>query len=95
LEEADNLFSVNILNMFNIEKFYSTNTPEQKHWVQVYTAITIKIILSLISLSMAWDCNKISGIIMQIIMSIIAFVFSEIYILYYAVYRVFMGNKCY
>lgn len=81
--------------MFNIEKFYLSNTPKQKHWIKVYTTIVIKIVLSLISVSLAWGCNKNSGTVMQIIMAIVAFVFSEIYILYYAVYRVFMGNKCY
>lgn len=81
--------------MFNIENFYFSNNPEQKHWIKVYTTIVIKIALSLISVSLAWNCNKNSGIFMQIIMSIIAFVCSEIYILYYAIYRVFMGNKCY
>jgi hypothetical protein len=81
--------------MFNIENFYFGNTVEQKHWIKVYTTIIIKIVLSLISVNLAWQCNKNSGIVMQIIISLIAFVFSEIYILYYAVYRVFMGNKCY
>ena len=82
--------------MFKIENFYFSNTsPEQKHWIKVYTTIIIKVILSLIAVNLAWDCNKNSGVIMQLIISIIAFICSEIYILYYAFYRVFMGNKCY
>ena len=81
--------------MFNIEEFYFSNNPEQKHWIKVYTTIVIKIVVSLISVSLAWTCNKNSGAVLKFIITIIAALCPEIYILYYAVYRVFMGNKCY
>ena len=82
-------------NMLNFETFKFSNNPEKMHWIKVYTTITIKLVLSLIAVYLAWDCNKNSSIVLRIIVSIIALVFSEIYILYYAIYRVFMGNKCY
>jgi hypothetical protein len=43
----------------------------------------------------AWDCNKNSNIFMRILCTVIAALFSCIYIIYYLIYRIFMGNKCY
>ena len=64
------------------------------HWIQVTLACIIKIILSVIAASLVWNCNSKENILFRIILTILAVMFSEIYILYYAVYRVYMGNKC-
>jgi hypothetical protein len=64
------------------------------HWVQVSSACVIKIILSIIAASLVWKCNSDENIIFRIVLTILAIMFSEIYILYYAIYRVYMGNKC-
>ena len=63
-------------------------------WIQVTSACIIKIILSVIAASLVWNCNSKENILFRIILTILAVMFSEIYILYYAVYRVYMGNKC-
>ena len=65
------------------------------HWIQVTSACVIKLILSLIAASLVWRCNSKENIIFRIVLTILAVMFSEIYILYYAVYRVYMGNKCF
>ena len=70
---------------------------EQKnfwHRVQIVAACVIKFILSIIAASLVWKCNSKENILFRIILTILAIMFSEIYILYYAIYRVYMGNKC-
>ena len=64
------------------------------HWIQLTSACVIKFILSIIAASLVWKCNSKENILFRIILTILAVMFSEIYILYYAVYRVYMGNKC-
>ena len=64
------------------------------HWFQVYTACIIKLILSIIAGYLVWNCNSKENLFTKIIFTILAVAFSEIYILYYGIYRVYMGNKC-
>tara|TARA_B100000963_G_C22627215_1_gene672980 strand:+ start:2937 stop:3251 length:315 start_codon:yes stop_codon:yes gene_type:complete len=64
------------------------------HWFQVYTACIIKLILSIIAGSLVWKCNSKENLVLKVVFTILAVMFSEIYILYYAIYRVYMGNKC-
>tara|TARA_B110000971_G_scaffold74459_1_gene76399 strand:- start:2328 stop:2591 length:264 start_codon:yes stop_codon:yes gene_type:complete len=78
-----------------VDDIYRKQENDDIHWIKLYSTGIIRIILSVIAIYLSWDCNKNSGIFMKIILAIVAFLFSEIYILYYAVYRVFMGNSCY
>jgi len=78
-----------------VDDIYQKRENDDIHWIKLYATGIIRIILSVIAIYLSWDCNKNSGIFMKIILAIVAFLFSEIYILYYAVYRVFMGNNCY
>lgn len=79
--------------MFKLENF--TTSKENIHWVKVYTTILLRIVLSCIAVYLSWDCNKLSNTYLRVLMAIVAFCFAEIYVLYYAIYRSFMGNKCY
>ena len=79
--------------MFGLEKFKVNN--DQIHQVKVYVVIILRIVLSIIALYLSWDCGKNSSGIMRGLGSVVSALFPEIYIPYYAVYRVFMGNKCY
>ena len=79
--------------MFGLENFKANE--DQIHKVKLYTAIILRCVLSIIALYLSWDCGRDSSVIMRALVSLISTLFPEIYISYYAVYRVFMGNKCY
>ena len=64
------------------------------HWFKIITVCLIKLILGIIAVYLSWTCNAKTNIALRIIIAIVAFLFSEIYIFYYGIYRVFMGNKC-
>jgi hypothetical protein len=74
------------------------NTVKSKkktwHWAQVSLVCILKILVSLIAASLAWGCNSSQNIILRFLITIIAILFSEFYVIYYAFYRVFMGNNC-
>lgn len=81
----------------NININNNNNNSEGKsswHWFQVSTVCAIRILLFIIAASLAWNCNKNETMILRIIISWLAGTFSEFYIVYYAVYRVYLGNKC-
>tara|TARA_B110000208_G_C11799476_1_gene441230 strand:+ start:3637 stop:3936 length:300 start_codon:yes stop_codon:yes gene_type:complete len=65
------------------------------HWFQVSCVCAIRFCLSMIAGYLVWECNNKENIIFKILLTLVAMSFSEIYILYYAFYRVFLGNKCY
>ncbi len=50
--------------------------------------------ITFFAMYLAYDCNKCEPLGMQIFYMIVAGLFSGIYLLYYLVFRVFMGNKC-
>ena len=85
-------------NLFNenegIKPINLNNEKNEGHWLQIATVCAIKLILSVIAVYLVLDCSPKSNIIIKFISSVIAFVFSELYIIYYAIYRIFMGNKC-
>jgi len=49
----------------------------------------------IIAILVAWDCNKQVTGLMKFINIIIAGMFSSIYLVFYMVYRLWLGNKCY
>lgn len=82
---------------YNIGSYNVYNGPHKSkyHWIKVALICIIKLVISLIALKLSWACNAQENIFIRIILGFITFMFSEIYIVYYAVYRTFMGNKCY
>ena len=64
------------------------------HKSQLTLACFIKFVLMLIASYLCWKCNSGENIFMRVLFTSISAIFSEIYILYYAVYRVYMGNSC-
>lgn len=65
------------------------------HWLQVTLVCIIKIAITLIALVLVWDCAQKDHFLLKIFYAFIAFFSPELYIIYYAIYRVFLGNKCY
>ena len=76
------------------EQSVTNNQKNNWHWFQVYTACLIKLILSVIAGMLVWQCNSKENVFVKVVFTILAVMFSEIYILYYAIYRTYMGNKC-
>jgi membrane protein YdbS with pleckstrin-like domain len=64
------------------------------HWTQVYIICALHLVLSVIAARLAWNCSQNLSTIVRLFNTLISSLFSELYILYYAVYRIFMGNKC-
>lgn len=62
---------------------------------RMYLICLLRLMVSIIAAYLCWKCNAKEGIFIKMLVSFIALMFSEIYILYYVIYRVFMGNKCY
>ena len=73
------------------DKIKNTN---KWHKSQLTIACIIKFILTLIAGYLCWNCNSSVNIFLRILFTAVSAIFSEIYILYYAVYRVYMGNAC-
>lgn len=74
------------------------NTPKSLRVVETAKLLVIsviKITISMIALCLSWNCTYEENMVVRIILALVAFLFSELYIVYYTVYRVFMGNKCY
>ena len=61
--------------------------------------LIIAIIMSFITICvagvLAWQCNAKEHIIYRCINTLLSAVFSDIYVLYYLIYRVILKNKCY
>jgi len=83
--------------MTNLQSYNKSDKPPKSywHWAQVYTACILQIILITIVAKLAWSCNKQSSTIMRVLITTVSSILSEVYIIYFAIYRVFMGNKCF
>lgn len=56
---------------------------------------TLSVILLIIALIVSWDCNsEVSGLLKYLNL-LIAGMFNSIYIVFYFIYRIILGNKCY
>lgn len=72
------------------------SNPEEDRKLNLKLAIVIvsRLVASIIALYLMANCCRGENIIMQLLYGSVAFMFPEAYILYYAVYRVLMGNSC-
>lgn len=72
------------------------NSETKKNYInqKMIALMILKVIIGCIAVYLTLNCNKDSNIFVKYFYSLIAFVFAEIYILYYALYRVIMGNQC-
>ena len=91
MNQNDILDTENNLKPINSDE---SENEEKLNKIKLYVVIVIKVILSIISFGLTWDCSKNSNVFLKLIYGIIAIIFSEFYILYYAIYRICMGNKC-
>jgi hypothetical protein len=67
---------------------------KKNNWVKVFIISVLKLILFLIAGKLSWQCNYDCGLLVKIVMTSISVLFSEIYIIYYAIYHITLGNIC-
>ena len=56
---------------------------------------TISFIILVIALIVSWDCNTEVVGILKYIYLLIAGMFNSIYLIFYMIYRIILGNACY
>ena len=56
---------------------------------------TISFIILVIALIVSWDCNTEVAGILKYIYLLIAGMFNSIYLIFYMIYRIILGNACY
>ncbi len=78
----------------NSDENIETNFQKRRNNI-ILIACLIKIILACIAFSLCWECNSREPISTKILTTLIAVVLSPFYIVYYSIYRIIMGNKCY
>lgn len=71
-------------------KYYFDNYP-----IHAGIITACRGIVSIIAVMLAWDCNQFESVGLRILVSLLAFIFAEIYILYYAIYHTIFGVTCY
>ena len=54
----------------------------------------IQVVILIVAGWLAWDCNKNETPGTRVIITLLAVIFSGLYLLYYLVYRVLMGVTC-
>ena len=62
--------------------------------LKIFSLIIIKLIIGSIALYLSWNCNSNNSLFLKIFYAIFTFIFAELYIVYYAIYRLYMGNSC-
>ena len=84
-----------LYKFFN-DKYNDNDATKRKNNVlKINIIIVLKIALMTLVAYLAWDCNKNTNIFLRIIYTLLAFVFSIFYLLYYTFYRLILKNKCY
>ena len=58
-------------------------------------AIVLSIVGMIVAGVLAWRCNAKEHVVYRCINTFLSIVFSDIYVLYYLIYRVILKNKCY
>jgi hypothetical protein len=55
----------------------------------------LRVILMILVGVIAWRCNIQESLIIRILITLFASIFCELYLVFYTIYRVILGNSCY
>ena len=80
----------NAWNSTELKKLFNKQTK-----TTLFIMLIIKAILVYIAFSLSWECSSRDSAYMRLFTTAIAAVLSPFYIVYYLIYRIIMGNKCY
>ena len=78
--------------LLNTKKIPNKNDKNKKY---LYGLVVLKLMFILIAMYLAWDCNLNTHILLRLLYTITAGLFSGIYIIFYSIYRVLLNNSCY
>ena len=67
----------------------------EKFTPQLIIAVILSLITMVVAGVLAWRCNAKEHVIYRCINTFLSVVFSDIYVLYYLIYRVILKKKCY
>ena len=83
---------VSAVNATDSKEGFNQNGGGSK--AKYYLAYAVQLIIFIAAIYLAWSCNVGESMIMRIVYTVLAAIFSVIYLIYYFIYRVLMGNKC-
>ena len=66
----------------------------QSTYPHLIIAIILALITSIVAGILAWRCNAKEKLVFKCINTILAVLFSDIYVLYYLIYRVILKHRC-
>lgn len=90
-QDSDPIYETDV-DMYSYNNSATTSTSISTS--KIIAIIALRLILSVIAVYICLGCSATSNIFMQIIYALLAFIVPEVYIVYYAIYRVLLGNKC-
>ena len=70
------------------------NRRDNWHWMKIFFILCIRILLMSIVGYLSLNCSQGSNIVLRIFFLFFSVAFSELYIIYYTIYRICMGNSC-
>ena len=79
-------------NIFGLPDF---DSKPLSYWIKLSFIIMLKIILACIVGYLSWNCNKNMNLLLRTLVFFISVIFSELYMIYYAIFRSLMGNRCF
>jgi succinate dehydrogenase hydrophobic anchor subunit len=79
----------------DMESFEDPNGKKDEKSAAKIVNIVLYILIFIIAIIVSWDCNKEVSGILKFIYVIIAGMFNTFYLIFYMVYRLWLGNKCY
>lgn len=74
---------------------YCNEECQKYNKIHVIIALIFMTLTCVVAGILAWNCNAKESIVIRLINTFISIIFSDIYILYYLIYRVILKNKCY
>lgn len=91
-QQTNNYDTIAQQNIFGLPDF---DSKPLSYWIKLSFIIMLKITLACIVGYLSWNCNKNMNLILRTLVFIISVIFSEVYMIYYAIFRSLMGNKCF
>ena len=89
-----------MIDYFGALAIEQSNADDIKYsFLDYFTNITpigtiLSFVISIATAYLAYQCNKKNGIIIKILITIVAFLFSGIYLIYYLLAHVLFGKGC-
>lgn len=85
-------YNIDEQNIFGLPDF---DSKPLSYWIKLSFIIMLKIVLACIVGYLSWNCNKNTNIVLRGLVFIVSIIFSEVYMIYYAIFRSLMGYRCF